>query len=90
MSQPLKLALSIGLGVAFLVYLIYSSLGLNPITCEICVEFRGRVQCRSASGETNDEAIQTGIQNACSLITNGRDESISCTSRPPQSATCTE
>ncbi len=90
MSQTIKLALSIGLGVAFLAYLVYSSLGLNPITCEVCVEFRGRVDCRSASGESNEEAIQTGIQNACSLITNGRDESISCTSRPPQSATCTD
>ena len=90
MSQTFKLVLSIGTGVAFLAYLIYSSLGLNPITCKVCVEFKGRVECRNASGETNDEAIQTGVQNACSLITNGRNESISCTSQPPQIAECTE
>ena len=89
MSQTLKFRLSIGIAVAFLAYLVFSSLGRNPVKCEVCVEFRGRVECRNASGGTEEEAMQTGVQNACSLITSGRDELIACTSRFPQSITFT-
>lgn len=90
MSKNFKLGVPLGLAALFLGYLIYSSLSLSPINCEICVEFRGKVECRRASGPTLEDTIQTGVQNACSLITNGRDELIPCTSRQPQAVTCTE
>ena len=88
MSKSSKIAIPVLLGLVFLVYLIFSSASLNPVTCEVCVEFAGRMECRSASATTEEEAIQTGMSNACSLITSGRDELIPCTQAPPVSTAC--
>ena len=88
MSKQLKIAIPVVLGALFVIYLIYSTVGLASVTCEVCVEFRGRMDCRTASGTSAEEATNTAVNNACALITNGRDESISCTSSPPQTVMC--
>lgn len=77
------------LGAGFLAYLVYSSLGLSPITCEVSVEFRGRTETRRASGVTREEATRTAVNNACTLITNGRDESMACGATEPVNVECT-
>ena len=89
MSKPLKVAIPIVLAAGFLAYLIYSALGLSSLTCEVCMVFNGRVECRQAAGRTRAEAIQTGTTNACALIANGRDELISCGAAQPESIMCT-
>ena len=88
MSKSLKVAIPLILGAGFLAYLVYSSLGLASVTCEVCIMFNGRVDCRIASGTTADEAADTGRNNACALLANGRDEVISCTQTQPQSTMC--
>ena len=57
-------------------------------TCEACVEFRGRVQCREAQGATRDEAIRTARDNACALLATGRKENIECTTAALFTSTC--
>ena len=88
MSKTAKIVLPILLGLAFLAYLVFSSTTLDPVACEVCVEYGGRMDCRRASGRTEEEAIQTGMGNACSLITSGRDELIPCTQSEPVSVAC--
>ena len=88
MSKPLKIAIPLILGAGFLAYLVYSSLGLASVTCEVCIRFNGQVDCRIASGTSADEATDTGRNNACALLTNGRDELIACTQTQPQSTMC--
>ncbi len=88
MSKPLKVALPLILAAGFLAYLVYSTFSLASVTCEVCVEFNGRVDCRIASGTTADEATDTALNNACALLTNGRDELISCTQMQAQSTMC--
>jgi hypothetical protein len=88
MSKSLKIAIPLILGVGFLVYLVYSTLGLASVTCEVCVMFNGRVDCRTASGTTAEVAADTGRNNACALLTNGRDELIPCTQMQPVSTMC--
>ena len=88
MSKSLKVAIPLILGAGFLAYLVYSSIGLASITCEVCMEFNGRVDCRIASGTSADEATDTGRNNACALLTNGRDELIACTQTQPQGTMC--
>ena len=88
MSKPLKVAIPIVLAAGFVAYLIYSSLGLSSLTCEVCMEFNGQTDCRRAAGTTRDEAVQTAVNNACALISNGRDESIVCGAKEPQSIMC--
>ena len=90
MSKQITVVIPIVLGVIFLGYLVYSSLSLSPITCEVMMEFRGRTETRQASGVTEAEATTTAINNACTLITNGRDESIACGAAEPVSVECSE
>ena len=90
MSKQIKVVIPLVLGVIFISYLVYSSLNLSPIICEVTVEFQGRTQTRQASGVTEEEATMTGINNACTLITNGRDEQIPCTAAEPVSVECLE
>ena len=90
MSKNVKLVIPIVVGALFVAYLVYSSLNLDQVTCEVCMEFGGRVDCRRASGTSDEEATQTAINNACALLASGRDASISCSRTPPQSVTCEE
>ena len=74
----------------FVAYVIYSSLGLDKVRCEVCVEFRGQSACRTASGSSKEEAIRTATENACAQIVSGMTDSMDCTQVPPQSVSCKE
>lgn len=89
MSKSLKIAITIMFVAGFLALLIYSSIGLDSVTCEVCVAFNGEVVCRSASATNERDAISTATGNACAFVASGRDESIACGARPPQSVACT-
>ena len=88
MSKIFKIVFPLVLGLLLLAYLVYSSLNLGGVSCEVCVEFAGRTQCRTAIGRTAPEATQTAKDNACYLVTSGRDELIPCTESPPLSIMC--
>ena len=88
MSKAFKIAFPVALAVGLLAWLVYSSLNLGGVSCEVCVEVAGRVACRTATGTTNVAATQTAQANACSLVTSGRDELIPCTETPPESVQC--
>jgi ABC-type microcin C transport system permease subunit YejB len=90
MSKQISLVIPILLGVLLLSYLIYSAMSLSPIICEVTMEFNGRTDTRQASGVTEQEATTTAINNACTLITNGRDESMACGADQPVSVECAE
>jgi hypothetical protein len=90
MSKTMKVAIPLVGGIAFLGYLVLSSMTLSPITCEVTVEFRGRRETRQASGQAEAEATTTAVNNACTLITNGRDESMACGAAQPASVECWE
>ena len=90
MSKQLTFVIPIVGGLIFISYLVYSSLSLSPITCEVTMEFNGRTETRQASGVTEQEATTTAINNACTLITNGRDESMACGADQPVRVECSE
>lgn len=71
--------------VAFLGLLVYLTLGQKQIRAEVCVEFQGRKNCRTASGPTQEQAVRTATDNACATITNGMTESMTCGRMPPVS-----
>ena len=84
-SGSRKTGMIIGLVFAavFLAVLIYSTMGLSQHRVEVCVEFKGRQDCRIASGATREEARRTATDNACALLTNGMTESMACSAKPP-------
>ena len=78
---------SILFGLAVLGMLVYSTLGLRQVSCEVCMTFEGRTQCAKASGTTREEAQRTATDTACATISSGMTESIRCSNTPPDSVT---
>jgi len=81
-----KSGLYIAIGViVFIGMVVYSTFGLRRHRVEVCMEFNGRTNCRTAAGETPDRARTAAIQNACALIASGVGDSIACQNRQPVS-----
>jgi hypothetical protein len=57
-------------------------------SCEVCVTFHGRSQCRGAYGQTREEAIRTATDNACAFLAAGMTDSIECQNTPPDRVVC--
>ena len=89
MSPRSRTRLAVAVFVALLLALVvYSTLGLGGYSCEVCMEFGGRTQCRKAIGSTQQESLRTAIDNACALLASGVTDSIRCTNTPPKSSSC--
>jgi hypothetical protein len=71
-------------------YIVYSTLRPAKFSCEVCMEFQGRVACRTASGNTREEVTRTAMENACAQISSGMTDSIACSQSPPKSISCKE
>ena len=57
-------------------------------SCEVCITFHGRTQCRGAYGQTRDEAIRTATDNACAFLAGGMTDSVECQNTPPDRVVC--
>jgi hypothetical protein len=77
------------LAVATLVLVLKAALTSFDHTCEVCMTFGGRSQCREAVGKTAEEATRTATDNACALLgARGMSLSIECQNTPPTSVSC--
>lgn len=76
--------------VAMAALLVSLMLQQAKVTCEACVTFRGRTQCRSAVGPDREQATRTAIDNACAFLASGMTDSIQCANTPPDSVQCEE
>ena len=74
--------------VAIVAYVIAGSFSVSAHSCEVCMEYRGRAQCRTVEAETIDIARDGAIQNACAHISGGVTDSMACHREPPKSAKC--
>ncbi|MBK5292135.1 MAG: hypothetical protein JJE04_10715 [Acidobacteriia bacterium] len=70
-------------GVAFLAIMFTSTRGLSAHRVEVCVEYEGRSDCRTASGATKETALNTARVNACAHLSSGMTDSIACQNTPP-------
>jgi hypothetical protein len=76
--------------VAVVGYIVTSSMGTAKVSCEVCMDFKGRQACRTARGPTRDDAIMTARDNACAQIVSGRTDNILCGGSQPASVSCSE
>jgi hypothetical protein len=84
-----KKLLLAGLGVGlWLGYIIYSSTTLAKVSCDVCIEFREKTECKTAAGANREEAQRTATDLACTSLASGMADSIACTNRPPTKLTC--
>jgi preprotein translocase subunit SecF len=77
--------ISVVFAAAVLSYLMISSFTPNRARCEVCMEFNGGTDCRTASAETRDNALRTAITNACAQLSSGIVQSSQCENTPPRS-----
>jgi hypothetical protein len=75
------------LGVLFVLtvlgVLIYSTMNLAKYRVEVCVEFHGASQCRTAAGDSDEHALRAATSNACAMIASGVTDSIACEHSTP-------
>ncbi len=83
-TKTTKLAI-IAAFLLFLFFMVISTLSLGEVKVEVCMEFNGRTECRTAAAPTQEEATRTAVDNACGLLASGRDQNITCSNRPPKS-----
>jgi hypothetical protein len=74
--------------LAFVAFLLYSTLSSQRYECSVTVEFKGGRQTGTASAATETAAAEQAQTAACGPLARGMDESIGCARRPPASRTC--
>jgi hypothetical protein len=62
--------------------------GATRVSCEACVTFNGRTECRISAGRTEEEATRTAVDHACAFLAAGMTESVACTTRSPVRSRC--
>jgi hypothetical protein len=87
MSKTTKILIAAGF-VTLLGFIVYSTMGLDKVNCEVCVQFHGRTFCSRAAGTTQDEAIKSAVSVACSDLAAGRTENIACEATRPKTMSC--
>jgi hypothetical protein len=70
---------------AVLAILIYSSLDLASHRVEVCMEWNGRTNCKTASASTREFATRTAITNACAEMVSGVTDTLACERANPVS-----
>lgn len=87
MSKRVKILLAVAFS-AVVGYILVSPMWLGKVSCEVCMEFEGKKDCRIASGPSRDEATRTARDNACAQVAFGREDSIRCGNTEPASVRC--
>jgi hypothetical protein len=67
--------------------IVYSTLTLTKHRLEVCVQFNGKTNCKTASAVTEEFAEQTAIANACGEIAFGVTETVACQHTVPAKVT---
>jgi hypothetical protein len=75
--------------VLFMLYVVYNSLQVSGIRCEVCITYEGRSQCRTVDGDSREEAMMAATTNVCAFLSSGVTDSIACSRTPPTKADCT-
>lgn len=68
----------VGVVVAVVGLMAYSTLGLGGFKVEVCKSFQGREACGIGVGTSETEAMNTATQVACAKISSGMTDSHNC------------
>jgi len=83
-SNQVKWIIALGAVVLFGV-LIHSTLQATSAQYQVCMDFRSRSHCASATGTSSSVAIRSAEEIDCQMIANGRDETMVCLDTQPSS-----
>jgi hypothetical protein len=77
-----------GVLVVLMAVVVYSSLQIGGVRCEVCIQFEGREVCRAVDGTTEAEALSAATTNVCALLTSGVTNTLACERTPPRVSEC--
>lgn len=83
MKKPVLVAIVFAVIVLF--FIVYSSMNLSGHKVEVCIAFKGQSVCRTAAGETEEDARRAAINNVCGELASGVTESLACENTQPTS-----
>ncbi len=86
MKRPTVYSLAAVLAVAALFFFMTTTKA--KVQCRVCMDFRGRSNCATAVGPTEQAAREGAQATACGPIASGMDEQIACGRTPPALAQC--
>ena len=89
MSKSVKIVIVL-LVLGVMGYIVTSSIATSKLSCEVCIDFKGRKSCRTARGPTSEEAIQTALNNACAQVVSGRTGNILGGGSAPSTVACSD
>jgi hypothetical protein len=79
---------ALGALIVIAAVVVYSSLGVGSVRCEVCIEFAGGRACRAVDAATEQEAMAGARTNACAMLTSGVTNMMACERTPPASSAC--
>ena len=71
--------------IGFVVMVLLTTFQGKRVRVEVCMEFRGARDCRSAQAANREEALRTAVTNACAQLAGGVIDSSQCERTPPVS-----
>ena len=80
--------LALGVLVALVTIVVYGSLTIGGIRCEVCIVFNGRRACRAVDGASEEEALMAARTNTCAQLAAGVTETMACDRTPFASQAC--
>ena len=69
-------------------FVVYSSLTIGGVRCEVCIEFRSRRACRAVDADAEADALAAARTNACALLASGVTDSMACERAPAATSSC--
>jgi hypothetical protein len=82
-KKPVVLGIVFGIGV--LGVIVWSTLNLAQVKMKACMQYEGRTNCATASGQTKQDATRAAVSTACASISGGVTGTIACESSRPVS-----
>jgi hypothetical protein len=70
---------------ALIALIVFSTMNTSKARVEVCMDYKGRTSCRTASGSTKEFALRAATTNACAEITSGVTEVLGCEHTEPTS-----
>lgn len=69
-------------------FVVWSSLHVGGVRCEVCIEFEGRRACRAVDGATDQDALAGARTNTCAQLASGVTQTMACERTVPSKSDC--
>jgi hypothetical protein len=70
--------------------IVYLSMTITHVECDVCITFAGRTICRTAASGSRKDAVESAVTSACAGLASGMTDSIRCQNTQPDSLACRE